>query len=213
MSQITYILNPTNTMIAASDGRHIPVAPGNGDFSALIEELKLANLAVENNDGTFTFSPDGVVLFAPPQQSLDFVRSQAFDSIDSQAYVLRTKFVTPNMDATYIAKVLQIKDYVAANYPVDLTNYGYVTAEVARLGLNATALADRETAANGILTIYNAWTKLDAAIETARLVGKAAIKAATTLDAVTTALTTAQTQFAAILASADAGTANTVVNQ
>lgn len=112
-------------------------------------------------------------LYAPP--TLTELRNIAYTKIDEAAYQTRLKFITPNKDSTYLAKSLQMDAYILAGYPADLTGFGYIKAEIARLELDPLIEADRQTAANGLVAIRNAWLSVDALIEEIALVAKTSV--------------------------------------
>lgn len=111
----------------------------------------------------------------PPVPTLDELRNAAYVKIDEAAYQTRLKFITPNKDSTYLAKSVQMDAYVAAGYPMDLTNFGYIKAEVARLGGDVAVQEDLTAAANGLVAIRNAWLAVDAIIEETALVAKTSV--------------------------------------
>jgi hypothetical protein len=83
-------------------------------------------------------------------------------------------YKSPDKDSTYVMKSLQVDSFITANYPADLTAYGYIDAELSRLGLSNT-LANRQAAASSITSIRNQWLTLDSLIEKIVLTGKAVI--------------------------------------
>lgn len=127
----------------------------------------LANIVPE---GALILPADHLPEPIPP--TLDELRYAAYAKIDEAAHQTRLKYITPNKDATYIAKLMQAQAYVAAGYPTDLTTYGYIVAEVARLGGDTNVEADLKTAADGLIAIGNQWLGLDAIIEKICLVAK-----------------------------------------
>lgn len=110
--------------------------------------------------------------------SLASVKASAYTKIDGEAYKTRLRFITPNKDSTYLAKSIQVDAYIAAGYPTTLTNYGYIKAEVARLGLDVNIEADLHTAADGLVVIRNQWLYVDSLIEEVALTAKASVNSA-----------------------------------
>lgn len=117
---------------------------------------------------------------APALSTLEDAQAAAIAAIDAAAGAARARYitVTAGQDATYLAKAAQAEAYAAAGYPADLTTYGYIEAELARLGLDPAQASDRRAACDGILAIRAQWLAIDALIERHRLVGKARVQAA-----------------------------------
>ncbi len=145
-------------------------------------------VAVIDEDGISRMSglasfvvPEGEVILPadplpePVPPTLTELRNIAYAKIDEAAYQTRLKFITPNKDSTYLAKSLQMDAYILAGYPADLTGFGYIKAEIARLELDPLIEADRQTAANGLVAIRNAWLAVDAIIEEIALVAKTSV--------------------------------------
>jgi hypothetical protein len=95
--------------------------------------------------------------------------------IDQTAESVRLQYVTPGSSQamTYQEKGDEAADYVANGYPVDLSSYPFIQAEVNATGKTSTAAAD------DILTQKSAWIVVGAAVEEVRIGGKINIDAAT----------------------------------
>lgn len=137
---------------------------------------------------------------APALSTLEDAQAAAIAAIDAAAAAARARYitVTAGQDATYIAKAAQAEAYKSAGYPADLSGYGYIEAELARLGLDPTSASDRQAACDNILQIRADWLALDALIERARLVGKARVKEATDHSAIEAAQAAARSALDAI---------------
>lgn len=103
--------------------------------------------------------------------------------VDMTAENVRTDYITSGAGQamTYSEKSEEAADFVAANYPSDLSVYPFIQAEVNATGKTAKAAAD------DILARKSAWINVGAAIEEARLTGKQNIDVATDETAVTVA--------------------------
>jgi hypothetical protein len=136
------------------------------------------------------------ILIDPPAMPLADLQAASLVQLDDAAEVLRGKFITANSGqvATYLLKQNQAAAFKAANYTGTVP--GLVQAEA-----DATDKAAKD-ACDDILAQYDLWCNLAAAIETARRTAKVAVSAATTVDAVNSAVSTAQAAFAQIEAQA-----------
>lgn len=110
-------------------------------------------------------------------------RLEAKVEVDRVAERARLKYVTfgSGQAMTYAEKSDEAADYVAAGYPVDLSSYPFLQAEVNATGKTPVAAAD------DILMQKSAWIVVGAAIEEARLLGKKNIDAAGTENEITLA--------------------------
>lgn len=153
-------------------GSSIPMVGGNRAYNAIMEAATEAGLVDVNGN----IVPDEVMVLSEPVTPLSVLREQAKNAIDQKASEIRGTYITSGMDSTYLAKAQQTEDFIAAGYPVDLTGYGYISAELSRLGLDPAVLADRQTAADGIIAIRLQWLQVDGMIESARLTGKADVE-------------------------------------
>jgi hypothetical protein len=132
------------------------------------------------------------ILVAPPAPTLVQAQTAALANIDEAAESLRSLYITstPGQIATYMLKYNEASSFAAANYTGTVP--ALVQSEMTATGATAQA------ATTAIIDQYNAWASLAAAIETTRRTGKVAVQAATTVDAVNTAVTTATSGFASI---------------
>lgn len=107
--------------------------------------------------------------------TLEEEQQRAKDSIDLASEQARKRHITPGSGQamTYMEKVDEAIDYVAANYPADLTSYPMIQAEV-----NATGKTPNQ-AADDIIAIRTAWISISAQIEEIRLKAKIDVMAAT----------------------------------
>lgn len=105
---------------------------------------------------------------------LSTIKENAKAAVDAAAESVRTKYITPGAGQamTYAEKSDEAADFVAANYPSDLSMYPFIQAEVNATGKTASAAAD------DILARKSAWIAVGAAIEEARLAGKMSIDTA-----------------------------------
>lgn len=111
----------------------------------------------------------------------------ARDQIDQVAEMVRLKYITggAGQAMAYQEKGEEAADYVAANYPADLSGYPWMQAEVNATGKTASQAAD------DILAQKAAWISIGAQIEQQRLYGKEEVSNATTVNDVITAKDTA----------------------
>lgn len=156
-----YKLTPYDTIQRLADNAFIPIDTSNIDYQEYLNWVEEGN------------TPEP--LPEPIPLTLTELRNIAYTKIDEAAYQTRLKFITPNKDSTYLAKSLQMDAYILAGYPADLTGFGYIKAEIARLELDPLIEADRQTAANGLVAIRNAWLSVDALIEEIALVAKTSV--------------------------------------
>ena len=107
--------------------------------------------------------------------TLDTFKAEAKLSVDNMAEATRLKYVTPGSSQamTYQEKGDEAADYVANGYPVDLSSYPFIQAEVNATGNTATQAADN------ILAQKSAWIMIGAAVEEVRIGGKINIDVAT----------------------------------
>lgn len=175
-------------------GMSVPVAPGNSQYNTIREFAAANGLIDENGD----FVPDDIGILSAPVPAIADLRTQAKAEVDAYANQIRDTYQTPGMGGTYIAKSLQMDAYAAAGYPADLTAYGYISAEIARLGLDPAIQADRVAATDGMIAIRDQWIAVDGMIETARLSGKADIDKRTTEATVAAAKDTAIAELDAL---------------
>jgi hypothetical protein len=167
------------------------------DAVAITEVQHQALLTGQSAGKLITADANGnPILVDPPAPPLADVQSRSLVALDDAAEVLRGKFITANSGqvATYLLKQNQAAAYKAANYTGTIP--GLVQAEA-----DATDKAAKD-ACDDILAQYDLWCNLAAAIETARRTAKVAVNAATTVDAVNSAVSTAQAAFAQIEAQA-----------
>lgn len=152
-------------------GMNVPYVSGNSQYNT-IKDFAIANGLFDTNNNLFI--PDEISILSKPVTPIATLKEQAYREIDNKAGEIRCKYITnaAGQDATYIAKAEQAKEYITAGYPADLTEYGYIVAEIARLELDQAIPTDRELAANTIISIRNTWMSIDASIEKARLFGK-----------------------------------------
>lgn len=114
--------------------------------------------------------------------------------IDIAAETARAKYITlgSGQAMAYQEKGEEAADYVTAGYPVDLSNYPWIQAEVDATGKTSTQAAD------DILSTKSTWVTVGAQIEKERLLGKITVENAIDIDAVNTAKNTAITLLQAI---------------
>ena len=100
-----------------------------------------------------------------PLSELDAAVLNAKSLIDSAAGEARAKYITigKGQEATYIEKEKDAQAFKAAGYPIDETDYAYVTAEK-----NATATT-ATVAANNVIAISSQWKSINANIEELRI--------------------------------------------
>ena len=114
--------------------------------------------------------------------TLDAIKAQLRLQLDYAAEAERLKYITPGAGQamTYQAKAAEAKAFLAAADP-DSSDFPLLSAEV---GITANSLAGVALIVAGA---YAQWQVIGAAIEAARLGGKAAIEAAADADAAQTA--------------------------
>jgi hypothetical protein len=102
--------------------------------------------------------------------------------IDENAENARLRYITggSGQAAVYMEKAQEAVKYAEAGYPVDLTEYPFIQADVAISGETATDIA------NLILAQKAAWVQKGAEIEQHRLQAKRDIDAAVTIEEVDT---------------------------
>ncbi|NTA36842.1 hypothetical protein [Agrobacterium salinitolerans] len=115
---------------------------------------------------------DGV--FAPPQDAIDLQSIKAIlkSSVDTEAEGQRLKYITPGAGQalTYMQKSDEARRYLSEDNP-DAANYPLLSAEV---GITADDMAG---VASAVSAAFAQWQQIGAAIEAARLGGKASIDA------------------------------------
>lgn len=116
-------------------------------------------------------------------QELLTAKTEAKRLVDEAAEQARLRYVTTGsaQAMVYQEKSDEAADYAAAGYPIDLTTYPFIQAEV-----NATGKTSQQ-AADDILSQRSAWIAIGAQIEQDRLTGKMNIDAATTIDGINSA--------------------------
>ena len=129
-------------------------------------------------------SADGVALFnqivsdggitPAPGIDLDELKLYSRYMIDVTAERARLRYITDGAGqaSVYQEKAAEADAYITAGYPVDLTSWPFIQAEVNATGLTSTQAAD------AIVAQRNTWRILGANIEEERLGGKAAVNAA-----------------------------------
>lgn len=169
------------------------------DAVSITESMHQALLDGQSSGKTISSDASGnPILVDQPAPALADVQAGALTSIDAAAEVLRGKFITANSGqvATYLMKQAEASAYKTAGYTGDVP--GLVQAESDATG------STTKVAADAILAQYAAWSSLAAAIEVARRKGKIAVSAATTVDAVNSAVATATAAFEVIATQASA---------
>ena len=121
-------------------------------------------------DGT-----QGIETIIVQDRPLADVQIEALVAIDDAAGRARTRYITdvPGQAATYLLKAQQADAYKATGYPVDLTEFPMIAAEMASSGMSGM------DSANYIIATRDQWVVLAAEIEKQRLTGKIAISNAT----------------------------------
>lgn len=178
------------------DGIHSP-AQMPADAKLITDQVWSDVLAAQATGDVIQSDANGLpIAVAPPAPTVAQVQASALLQIDAEAEVLRSQFITANSGqvATYILKYNQAIAYQAANYTGDVP--GLVQSEV--VATSTTAQASCEA----IITQYNTWANLAAAIETTRRSAKVAVNAATNVGQITTAVTQATVGYSAIQAAA-----------
>lgn len=191
---MSYKLSQDGTHLSTDESTFIPITKANRHFELALAELKAANLVTEAEEGTFTFSPDEVLLLSADVIPLATLRSQACDKVDQAAGAARSRYLTvaPGQEATYIAKELSARAYKAAGYPSDTTAYPWIAAESVATGATPTVAADN------IIATADAWAAIGAQIEEIRISGKALINTKMNQNTINTALATILAQLDAI---------------
>ena len=100
-----------------------------------------------------------------PLSELDAAVINAKLLIDSAAGEAREKYITigKGQGATYIEKEKDAQAFKAAGYPIDETDYAYVTAEKNATATTATVAADN------VIAISSQWKSINANIEELRI--------------------------------------------
>jgi hypothetical protein len=106
----------------------------------------------------------------------------AYQDLDQQVGAKRTKFLTdaPLQDLTYANKAAEATAHKAAGYPVDLTSYPYIAAELDAL-LVATPTATPQSACDFICGQEAQINAIGAALEGLRRTAKEQVGIATTV--------------------------------
>ncbi len=104
---------------------------------------------------------------------INFVKDEAKNQVDQTAESARLRYVTPGsaQAMTYTEKAEEASVYITAGYPVDLTPFPFIQAEV-----NATGKANNQ-AADDIMAKKASWKIIGAQIEEKRIGGKVNIDA------------------------------------
>ena len=130
-----------------------------------------------NADGVTLYnqivSDGGITAYEPPADLTPSKRYARY-KVDSAAEEARLRYVTDGaaQAMTYQLKGDEAAAYVTAGYPVDLTAYPFIQAEMTSTGKT------KEQAADDIVSQRSAWVTLAVAIEETRLTGKTAVDAA-----------------------------------
>jgi hypothetical protein len=141
-------------------------------YAAAIDGI--VNGLIISIDGGFAVKqPETVTPEEPPEPTPGEVKAQLRSRLDYVAEVERLKYITPGAGQamTYQAKAAEAKAFLSAEDP-EATDFPLLSAEV---GITADSLAG---VAQIVAGAYAQWQIIGAAIEAARLGGKAAIEAA-----------------------------------
>lgn len=119
---------------------------------------------------------------------LDIQKSNGKVAIDGSSEQARLRYITSGsgQSMVYQEKAEEAADYVVANYPVDLTSYPFIQAEINATGKTSTQAAD------DILSTKSSWIAISASIEEIRLTAKKDIATAIdkpAIDAIVTVTT------------------------
>lgn len=111
-------------------------------------------------------------------------KKSANQKIDHHAEIIRSKYITlgSGQSLTYQKKSDDAELYINDGYPVDLSNYPWIQAEVNATGKTATQAAD------DIIATRDAWVTKGLEIEETRMTGKTTIDNATTISEINVAL-------------------------
>ncbi len=103
-----------------------------------------------------------------PELTLTDIKDEAKLIVDQTAESTRLKYITSGSGQamTYIVKAEEAADYITAGYPVNLTPYLFIQAEV-----NATGKTNIQ-AADDIIATKALWKTIGAQIEEVRIFGK-----------------------------------------
>ncbi|MBB3591735.1 hypothetical protein FHX08_002079 [Rhizobium sp. BK529] len=146
-------------------------------YAAAIDGI--VNGMVVSIDGGFSVKqPEKPAEPEMPQPTINEVKAQLRARLDYAAEAERLKYITPGAGQamTYQAKAAEAKAYLDAGNP-DASDFPLLSAEV---GITADSI---EGVAQIVAGAYAQWQVIGAAIEAARLGGKAAIDAANDADA------------------------------
>ncbi|QIO64768.1 hypothetical protein [Rhizobium leguminosarum] len=143
-----------------------------GDICGLCEQLQegYADEFLPDDDAAVVAFRNSQQLYQP---TLEGLKAQLRVSIDFAAEAQRLKYITPGAGQamTYQAKAAEAKAFLASEDPQQ-SDYPMLSAEV---GITAGNLA---AVAQIVASAYAQWQAIGAAIEAARLGGKAAVEAA-----------------------------------
>lgn len=151
-----------------------------GDNLPLTNLLNITDLEFSNIASTTTSNwrvINGALTEVGPSfgKTLQNEKEDYNKKLDYVALTIRTKYITRDMDDIYREKADQAVEYVAANYPVDTTNYPFIQAEANAIG------GTPQQAADSIITARQQWMTKMVDIEEERRRGKVNINAAITV--------------------------------
>jgi hypothetical protein len=193
-----YLLIKNNSVILTSSG---PTDPQWQAETGMIEVYDEGNVGDAFVSGTVyprpstqhTFDVDNRqwVLPGTPAEHLQSAKQSAKNRIDIKAGDTRAKYITsvPGQAETYTAKYEDAKQFAAAGYPLDTTNYPWVKADSEAYGITP------KQAADNIIMLRNAWTNIGTTVEKIRLAGKTQVELATTVEQINAAADAAVSQL------------------
>lgn len=163
------------TVVAEILELHSDVSPADAFHPSIAGMLVVCDPEV-----TEGWSYDGETFRAPEHSVVDLeaVKSTCKAMIDAAAETERLKYITAGAGQamTYQQKIEEVRA-LAQDAEPEAANYPLLSAEI---GITAPTLAD---VASAVLAAYQQWQVIGAAIERARLAGKAAVAASETAEA------------------------------
>jgi hypothetical protein len=122
---------------------------------------------------------DGETFAPAPGPSLDFLRTNARDTIDQMAGAARLRYITvvPGQEAVYVVKAQQAAAFAASGFAGTVPSF--IAAEATATGLTPQATAER------ILHLEALWVgMIGPVIEGARVAGKDAVAQAVSVETI-----------------------------
>lgn len=168
--------------ILTDGGKLLPADRSTQESSDIVDSLISSKAAVENPDGTFTYSEVNNVLQFAETIAIEENKTRAKALIDAAAGAARAKYITdvPGQAMTYLSKTADCRAFKAAGYPIaSIDSYPWAKSQCITSGCDMANLTVEaaQGAVEVILAQEAAWVTIGTSIESIRLTAKAAITA------------------------------------